>query len=287
MPCLHPIKGCQDPETGKVRPVPDAPFQDDYLEVPCGQCRWCRLDRSRQWAVRIMHEATQHERNCFLTLTYDDDHLPEGRTLVLADWQNFAKKLRHKVGPFRFFHCGEYGEQNARPHYHAIIHGHDFRASAAEHSVTRHGDQLWTSQTINECWDKGFHTIGNCTFESAAYVARYIMKKVTGQLADPHYGGRKPEYTTMSRNPGLGSEWIRKFHSEVYPSDEVIMRGVPCKPPKFYDRWLEKHDSALFDQVKESRAEGATERASDNTTERLAVKEAVLNARLEQFHRKL
>ena len=134
MPCYHPIKGFRsrevNPGTGR-RPLvfnKKDGFEDLPVEIRCGQCVGCRLDRSREWAIRCVHEAALYDDNCFVTLTYNDENLPDPPSLVVRDCQLFMKKLRRRYEPkkIRFFLCGEYGEMNRRPHYHAILFNHDF-----------------------------------------------------------------------------------------------------------------------------------------------------------------
>ena len=231
--------------------------------LPCGQCIGCRLERSRQWAVRIMHEASLHERNCFLTLTFNDEHVPSDYSLNVGTFQKFMKRYRKLCGPVRFFHCGEYGELNFRPHYHAIIFGHDF-PDKIQSNVSAN-NPLFVSPTLNRLWPFGFASIGDVTFESAAYVARYITKKVTGDLAESHYQrvieatgeivNVAPEYTTMSRRPGIGAGWFDKFGGEVYPLDRVVMRGREMRPPRAYDQYLEARDIEIFKALKDKRKE--------------------------------
>lgn len=265
MPCTHPLRGYRDPASGKVRfPISGAfPNHPGYAEVSCGQCITCRLEHSRQWAVRIMHEAETHRRNCFLTLTYDDDHLPPDRSLRLDDFQRFVKRVRKRYGPgsMRYFHCGEYGALRGRPHYHAAVFGLDWTDSdLPEHRrksslfSNRGGNPVFTHPALEELWPDGLAVVGALTFESAAYVARYICDKVTGPAAFDHYSGRTPEYTTMSRRPhGIGKAWLDQFRADVYPRDEVIVRGKPARPPKYYDRLLELDDPNLHRQVRNRR----------------------------------
>jgi len=244
-----------------------------------------------------MHEAQMHEANCFVTLTYDDHHLPHDRGLRVEHWQNFAKALRRKCGRFRFFHCGEYGESTFRPHYHAVLHGLDFRHDRVLHKKTKTGDPLWTSPTLSEVWTKGHHLIGGLSFESAAYVARYVVKKVTGEQAQHYYEtvnaetgetyNIKSEYCTMSRRPGIGKTWIDTYMRDVYPRDEVIARGHPSKPPKFYDEQLEKFDSKLYLQVKQQRVKEAQPYEEHTTYDRLAVREEVKKAQIRHLKREL
>lgn len=188
MACYSPVTGYRAKQPNPITKKRSVVFntrdgvQDETVTFACGQCIGCRLERSRQWAIRCVHEASQHERNCFVTLTYDDKHLPADRSLKLRHFQNFMKKLRKKYGAgIRFFHCGEYGEKFRRPHYHALIFNHDFDDKILW-SKNR-GSPLYISESLDSLWEFGFATIGDVTFESAAYVARYITKKVNGELA--------------------------------------------------------------------------------------------------------
>lgn len=289
MPCFHPLQGWRGRGGGPavfVRPV-DYPAL--VLELPCGQCIGCRLERSRQWAVRCMHEASLHDLNCFITCTYDEAHLPENGDLVKRDFQLFLKRLRKRTGPFRYFHCGEYGARLSRPHYHACLFGYDF--FDCELYRERDGVKLYTAPLLTETWGLGMATVGALTFESAAYCARYVVKKVTGKDADLHYGGLPPEYVTMSRGGrkkgpgGLGARWFERFSSEVYPCDEVIARGHPCRPPRFYDNLFELAEPSVFDAVKRRRVTDVRKHAVDCTPERLRVREVCTEARMATFRR--
>lgn len=242
-----------------------------------------------------------HERSSFLTLTYKDSSLPPDGSLRLADWQDFAKRVRHRNGKFRFFHCGEYGTKSGRCHLHALIFGLDWRYDRVFVKCAKGGEELFASATLAELWPHGLHFLGEVTMESAAYVARYLMSKQHGEQADRRYGVRvdkttgevnyilKPEYTTMSRNPGIGDSWIRKYMSDVYPSDEVICKGVRCKPPKFYDQVHEEVDPKGHQKVKALRAKrGKTEKnVWNHTYDRLAVRARVRAARMAHFTREL
>lgn len=257
------------------------------VEVPCGQCIGCRLEKSRQWAVRCAHEASLYEKNCFLTLTYNDRHLPKDGSLHVDHFQKFMKRLR-KAFPdqkIRFFHCGEYGEKFARPHYHACIFNFDF-ADKKLWRKTKDGNSLWTSETLEEIWGMGFCSIGDVTFESAAYVARYVTKKVTGKKALNHYNEinfdtgeilseRRPEYTTMSRRPGIGKPWLEKYSSDVYPDDFVLMDGKKIKPPKYYDSQFEIAYPSDFEKIKIERKKSGEKNAENNTRDRLDVRETI------------
>jgi len=235
----------------------------------------------------MMHEARDHEQTCSIALTYDDEHLPSDLSLDVTHWQKFAKRLRKKMGPFRFYHCGEYGGEEQRPHYHALIFGLDFREDKKYHGLSKAGFPLYTSKTLEETWGKGFAPIGDLTFESAAYAARYIMKKQTGEKAVAHYAGRKPEYNTMSRRPGIGKTWIDKYAHETFRDDFVVLDGKQVHVPKYYDHQVELDNPELVQTVKETRQAHAHKNWQDNTPKRLRVREKVFEAKYERLKRDL
>lgn len=273
-------------------------YEDRPVTVTCGRCIGCRLDRSRQWAVRAMHEAQMWPENCFVTLTYDDKWLPETGSLEPREHQLFLKRLRAKYRgkTIRFFHCGEYGEVNNRPHYHTLLFNHDFSDKQLLKS-TPAGDRIYTSETLAQLWPFGFSTIGAVTFESAAYVARYAVKKVTGEAAKGHYlslnnvtgeiNEIQPEYTTSSNRPALGAPWFAKYKEEVYPDDFVVSRGMKVKPPRHYDELLKRESAELFEQMKSDRRKTARRNAEHETYDRLRAREEVTRAKLSMKRRSL
>lgn len=301
MACFHPRTGYRSREvgpSGKRRIVFDAKlgFADLPVTIPCGQCIGCRLERSRQWAIRCSHEASLWQDNCFITLTFSNEHLPENLSLDVRDYQLFMKRLRKKYGQnIRFYHCGEYGEKYKRPHYHACLFNFDFPDKRLFKELN--GNKLYTSNSLQELWPFGYSTIGDVTFQSAAYVARYIMKKITGEEAALHYErvhpetGEifqvKPEYTTMSRRPGIGSGWFERYRTDVYPDDFVVINGVKMRPPKFYDSQYEALDEMSFKRIKRKRKTTAKKHADNNTPDRLAVRKQVQEARLRLLPRNL
>jgi len=247
-----------------------------------------------------MHESQLHWLNCFLTLTYAPENLPELGSLVPKHFQDFMKRLRKQTGAkLRYFHCGEYGERFARPHYHCILFGYDFLDKLLL-SQSEAGN-LYTSALLDRIWGHGHCVIGDVTFESAAYVARYVTKKVTGKMADGHYlvfdpetgevpevngsfSHLVPEYVTMSRRPGIAADWFKKFSGDVYPSDEVIVRGRECRPPRYYDKMFEAAHGDM-DAVRTRRVAQMRQHADNNTESRLAVREKVALARFKQLKR--
>ncbi len=224
-----------------------------------------------------MHESQMHDFNSFITLTYRDAPI---HGVNVAHFQDFMKCLRSRLSPraIRFFHCGEYGERFARPHYHAVIFGFDFPDKVLYSESNGHA--LFKSSFLEEVWTHGFCLVGNVTFESCAYVARYLVKKVNGELAFDHYWrldeltgelvAVTPEYCTMSRRPGVGASWMEKYGSEVFHNDSIVMRGFEQKVPRFYESFFDELD---LEAVKGGREVSSYRFASDNTAERLRVRE--------------
>lgn len=325
MPCYHPLTGYRSKfknESGKRSIVFNTQdgYQDLKVEVPCGRCIGCRLEYSRQWAVRCMHEAQMHEANSFITLTYNNEHLPEDQSIHKEELQKFFKRLRKNLHTkysklklptpeIRYFACGEYGEKG-RAHYHAIIFGYDFPDKLL-FTKTKNGDLLFRSQELEKAWSKdgksmGFSTIGNATFESCAYVARYVMKKrkgdddtpdpVTGKTNKEYYlivddetgetWHREPEFCLMSRRPGLGKTWLEKFKQDT-DKDFITVNYSKQKLPKYYDSILEQEDALAFEIRKRKRKKEAKKRADDNTPDRLAQKETCKIAQSNQLKREI
>lgn len=294
MACFSPIDAWQL-EDGRVIFVERGPITRP-LKLPCGQCVGCRLERSRMWAVRCMHEAQMHEHSSFITLTYDREFLPVGGSLVYGDFQRFLKRLRKKKGQARFYMCGEYGELSSRPHFHALLFGVFFH-DREYLRVLPSGGRLYRSAELEALWPFGYSSVGDVTFESAAYVARYIMKKITGDDALDHYmrvdptTGEvyqlEPEFSHMSLKPGIGGSFFSKFRAEMFPRDFCISRGLKVKPPKYYKGLLKAVDGFVNDEVEYERFRRSIETIDDSSLQRLAVREEVAKARLKFLKRGL
>lgn len=224
------------------------------LTVPCGKCIGCRLERSRQWAMRCCYEASLYSKNCFITLTYNDYNLPFDLSLKPRDLQLFMKRLRKYLDPLkvRFFACGEYGDLNKRPHYHVILFGYSFLDNAELVRSDTH-TLVYHSAELAKLWPFGYVSVGEFSFESAAYVARYCLKKVNGKQAKEHYNGRVPEFLRCSNRPGIGAEWLEKYQNDVYPDDVCFARGRPCKPPRYFDKRFDLQNPEDFASIKANR----------------------------------
>lgn len=227
-----------------------------FVVLPCGQCYACRIAKSREWAARCVLEAKSHDSNCFITLTYDDNHLPSDLSLQKKDFTNFIKRLRKNTGKkIRYYACGEYGDLYQRPHYHACLFG--YKPDDLILWSVRQGISLYRSAEIEKAWQyQGYCTVGDVSYESAAYVARYVLKKITGADADSHYNGRQPEYTVMSRRPGIGADFFDKYNGNIYGKDFIVIRdGIKLKPPRYFDKLFDVYygEGALDEFVKPER----------------------------------
>jgi hypothetical protein len=263
------------------------------FNLPCGRCIGCRMEKARQWGVRCLHEKRMWRDNSYVTLTYNDEFLPPGGTLVLRDVQLFMKRLRKarnstKSNPVRFFLGGEYGEDNGRPHYHALLFNVGF-PDRLFYTNNKRGEPLYTSAELQSYWSVDGQTMGHCTigevtFDSAVYCAKYALKKVNGDLAADYYcvydefgecHDRKPEFAVMSRRPGIGKAYYDKYGKEVRAHDSIVVNGREVRPPRYYDLQTESIDAERLALHKKRRKRMAVLNRADNTQERLRVKERI------------
>jgi len=303
MPCYHPISAWQLLNVKTANGKPSISFKNPFakatkdrvgIQVPCGRCIGCALEKSRQWAVRCVHESQLHDDSSFITLTYDPQYLPDYGSLVKEHFVLFMKRLRRSIEPvkIKFFMCGEYGDKNERPHYHALIFGYAFpdRKLFSERKDVR----LYTSEHLTKLWPYGFSTCGDISMESAAYVARYCLKKVQAredqmEMDADNFSGRIPEYNNVSRGgragKGLAYDWYVKFQSDVFPCDNVVVKGKMGKPPRYYDKQFELDNVVDFTTIKMNRKAKALSNADDNTAARLLVKETCKKAQIKNLKR--
>lgn len=292
-----------------------------FVQLPCGQCIECRLERSRIWAIRCMHEASLYENNCFITLTFNDEYVDRYKSLRPDTYPKFMKRLRKAIYPskVRFFHAAEYGENFGRPHHHAILFGYDFPDKI--HKTRRNNYDYFESPLLSKLWTHpetgeslGFHEITSVSFDSCAYVARYCVKKITGPAAYDHYQyldesgsirHRKPEFCTMSRGKpcrnhqttdyncpdcsgGIGAKWYARYKdSDVWAHDRVHIEGSTfITPPRYYLQKLELSDKPLHDTIKNKRKIKLKE-STEFTAEKQTARELIKKAQLSLTNRKL
>lgn len=258
----------------------------EFTKTPCGECCGCQEAYSKEWATRMTLEAQQWPSNYFLTLTYDDYHLPiqdellnkkTGEVFENYNWmqgsvmkedcQKFLKDLRRQweyhynhVG-IRFYLASEYGPTTNRPHYHMILFNFPIPLDELKIRKTdRDGNIHWTHDRIERIWGKGFIDICEVNWDTCAYVARYVMKKMKGKRPDEWYyeQGISPEFNLMSRMPGIGLDFFTKNFQAIYKNDEIILKGhrekiQPVKPPKYYDRKFDLIEPERMKSIKENR----------------------------------
>lgn len=233
--------------------------------------------------MRCVHEASLYDDNMFITLTYNNENLPADGSLNHRHFQLFMKRLRKQYPEknIRFFMCGEYGDSSCRPHYHSCVFNLDMPDKL--HYSNANNNPLYISEKLQALWPYGFSTIGEVNFETAAYVASYVTKKITGDKAEKHYQAvieetgeivqLKPEYGRMSNRRGIGYDWYQKYKKETYRDDNVIMRGKPMQPPKYYDNLYELEAESHLNEIKLQRKVDSLKHSCNNTTSRLRTRE--------------
>lgn len=286
MPCTHPLTALRLTDNSVVI-VPshsvvdgDSPVSARYIGrvkkvfyVPCGKCHNCRCNRTRMWAVRIMHEAARPgSSNIFATLTYDNDNIPYSpqgwQTLYKPDFVRFIKNVRRDFGTgIRYYQCGEYGHSCqvcekprtlcecpnyvhglGRPHHHAALFNISYDDAVFYKSVN--GIPYYTSSKLSEHWPHGIACFGELTYEAAAYIAGYLQKKLFGDIAAEHYLDREPEYTSMSLRPGIGGDFLKKYYDDIYPHDKFHFRGKTLRPGRYYDKLYGRMDGNDLETIK-------------------------------------
>lgn len=274
----------------------------DRVTVPCGSCLGCRSDQARGWAVRLVHEGMTSGPAWFATLTYRPEDLPEYGSLFPRDFTLCMKRLRESEAGlgrrFSYYVAGEYGDENARPHFHAALFGPGFHDR--EFFKDRNGAPCYSCESLEGAWKKGFCEITGLTYAGARYVASYVRKKVRQRDNPEHYTRVDPatgelvelqrEFGRMSRRPAIGRRFIEQYWRDVYPRDFVVMEGFPLKPPRYYDKYMDLSDEEggseerrqIMMEVREQRIKDIVE-FSD---EELIMKEKVHRAKVDLFQRR-
>lgn len=265
MPCEFPRTAYQGPYGGPLYfNKPGGPgFNSSYfqeLQLPCGYCDLCRAEQARQTAVRITHEAQQHDENSFITLTYATDKLPPHNSLRYHDVKLFYKRLRKRLGiTLRHYTVGEYGDTTLRPHYHACIFGTAFTDARKILRTTPH--LLWTNPLLEEVWGLGMVSVGALNFQTAQYTASYVTKKLHSKRqyvhCDPKTGELiKLEQPRAHASKHLAKDWLEHYGDQVYAFDRIVINGVAQKPPKQYDKWLGERSAIALEMIKAERKKG-------------------------------
>lgn len=294
MPCIKPLR-LYATKDGRYLANRPSGHSGSGVTVGCRQCLSCRLDKVAEWVLRATHENTLHNSSQFVTLTYDDDHLPENMNLQYTDVQLFHKRLRkyYKDQKIRFILSGEYGDITSRPHYHSIYFGLEVPTDAEILRKTRRDEPVYKSETLTNLWGKGYAEIGTCTPQSIAYVAGYTTKDLSSGLWKNDYAvldettgeyiKRRKPFISMSRRPGIGKGFLDKFHSDIFPSGQCLTNTGKLKAaPNYYLNLLKKSDPVLYDQLKLERSDSVLTKKhrADNTPARRAVKQTCRLAKM-------
>lgn len=306
MTCYHPIDAWYsfEKKTSKGNRAITFSMQDaipyTHFQIPCGQCIGCRLARSADAMVRCIHESKMWPVNTFVTLTYSDNYLPEDNGLCFRDLQLFWKRLRRYYDgrKIRYFACGEYGTLGHRPHYHAIIFNCDF-ADKKPFFKAPSGAITYRSDILSDIWGLGYCTVGDCTPESAGYVARYVTKKITGDgnrndYVDDDGVCISKENSRWSRDPFIGGSYLAQYWEDIYLRGDRCLVNYGGKMKKFrvpraYDKWLAENKPEVFADIKAERAKSALEyqRSSESSWQRMRVKEELHQLRAQKLVRNL
>ena len=282
MPCYYPVEGYSRPN-GQWTSIDE----DNYPHStrPCGMCTGCRFKKQQEWTVRNMNEASHWgKNNCFITLTYKDDQLPENNSLDYTHWQKFIRSLkkRNKGKTIRYFAVGEYGDQRGRPHFHALLFNHRFTDLTPLQG--RGMKNLYKSKKLQEAWvtadqqPRGYVSVGDVNVKTASYVSGYVFKKIfkhndpeytsayqsidpqTGKYSDNGICLREPEKPLMSRRPGIGYPFYKKFHSDMYRMDGDCIHDLEGRKfpiPHYYDTKFKSDFPLEYEEIKSQREEKA------------------------------
>lgn len=236
--CYIPIRGSISPFSGLFELSPEG-----NLEVPCGKCEACLKERSREWAVRCQHEMSLHKDNSFITLTYDNNNLKNTQEDFTSDIQKFWKRLRKNTQKkIRYIYSVEYGTKTLRPHFHALIFGHDFKNQKLI-KKTKKGYPIYTSPELEKLWKLGHHSIGSATVQSAYYIASYALKKHSA--VNPETGEIVSDYMRCSKRPAIGLDYLKKNKIQLVDSNQKL--------PRYYLKKLKEIDDTLLQQYEEQR----------------------------------
>lgn len=221
------------------------------LQLPCGHCTSCLLNYARTWAVRCCLEASLYKNNYFVTLTYDDQNLPSNSNQARRDVQLFFKRLRKEFPGVRYFGCLERGENTHRFHHHIILFNLDLYDVVPLGKRALEG-YYYKSRKLSEIWSNGFIDIGDVSFNSCGYIARYCMKK--------RFKESKDEFIYMSTKPGIGLGWLEKHLDTCIKYDEIYFNFgnfSKAKLPRYFDKHLEKVNPEAVEQLKRQRISSA------------------------------
>lgn len=269
MACEKPNKAWQRGVGGRLKfKKPQAGDSIGFLEIeiPCGYCILCRQEYARQTAVRIHHEGSMHEEGAFITLTYNDQNIPEHNSLHYEDIHKFWKRERQRLWrqhtiKIRHYTVGEYGDNTYRPHYHACVFGYGYLKNRI---IIRETPLLWTTLELEKAWGLGNVSVGALDYTTASYTASYITKKLRSKQQYVRVDEKTGELIKLEQprafmSDNLGKTWWDKYGKYLETNDQIVINGMKQKPPKAYDKWLGKKDEKKLEKIKIERRKKAIE----------------------------
>ena len=229
-------------EKTKLRFTQPKPYREPDLWTFCGKCAGCQERKKKDWGIRCYHESQMHEKCCFLTVTYDEQYVPE--RISRKHLSNFMKRLKRLYGKqIRYFGVGEYGEKTGRPHYHVIIFGEDFRDKEFTFLIS---EKAWGNMKLQELWGMGAIHISDLNPARAFYTAGYTAKK----LDDPD------TFSIKSSNPPIGKSWVERYADNLLRLHSVRINGQEYPIPRVYLEWI--RDMEGYEELKEALSEAMT-----------------------------
>lgn len=220
--------------------------RENVFFLPCGHCSACIARRKKEWTIRCCMESMDHEKNCFVTLTYSPENYPglNRDDVRKKDIYNFIKTLRNKNISLRYFGCCERGDQTNRYHMHLILFGFcpdDMKF----HSKSKSGIHIYTSKIIDDAWNKGICTVQEFSPFAASYVAGYCLKKIMDCDNSFHF---------QSTRPGIGAGYFLRNIENIYDTDNLVLNfgSHIFSVPRYFDKLAESLDLDLSD-IKEAR----------------------------------
>lgn len=270
MNCSRPLMLNRD--TGKIEAYkPGGEASDKYLLLPCRSCLACRANYAKDWAVRLEWERaeTPEDEAWFITLTYQDEpkryriqqmtgEVECNTSLEKKDLQLFIRRAKKRWPTLRYFACGEYGARTGRAHYHGAFFNMNI-PDLRHYSYNKNYQPLWTSETINQLWGKGYCIIGKLEYGSAQYIAKYIAKadKDIRQKDWELWTGKQRPFLLMSKRPGIGEAYIKKYHETLAKDRNTLIAGYRRKLPKYAIEKLTDIDPIEMEMDKLERREYA------------------------------
>lgn len=252
----------------------------DATLIPCGHCVGCSTDISKSWMNRMVLEKEVSSTSYFLTITYDEEHLPSDHMLKKNHLDKFIKDIRnyfknnYDYDNIRYYACGEYGSKTARPHYHMIVY--NLPLTSLEYEILGLGkgvkclfktvgmsvdnEPLYQFDFLNNIWKKGFVVVGKVTSKSCGYVARYVnkkrMKKLPNWLLEKQ--GIVPEFNCMSRMPGIGEEYYHQNYLKILDNNlNFYIDGQLMSVGRYFEKFLDKfhpEEMERYKKLKESKS---------------------------------